>query len=219
MAVPPFAQRRLDTLNKTDGPSLVLVLARHLRRLGSNPCDIPKKLKPKYVLALDSGARQGEIFGLEWSDVEWGASTVTIARSVKDDNGRPYVGSTKSKQNRRVVVSREKLHALRAHRDAQRERGYGGPLIPQRAVCKAASHRGLDATSTCRTGDWRLVARRGAFQSPRSRLAWGTPGSRRRSTTTRTRSRRIEPNRHPAFRLALRPTAQPWATFSATRPK
>jgi len=116
--------------------------ARHIRRIGVNPCDIPKKQKPKYdhpdvhpfderqeaafltavigdeneamyLLALDSGARQGELWALEWTDVDLKAGVVRIRRTLKDDGGKLTVGPTKGKTERSLMVSPTTLSALR----------------------------------------------------------------------------------------------------------
>lgn len=116
--------------------------ARHLRRIGANPCDIPKKQKPKYarpdvrpfdekqeaafvaaaigddneamyLLALDSGARLGELWALEWTDVDLKAGVVRIRRTLKDDGGKLTVGPTKGKTERSLTVSTTTLGALR----------------------------------------------------------------------------------------------------------
>lgn len=121
--------------------------ARHLRRIGFNPCDIPKKQKPKYerpdvhpfseeqeaaflaavvgdqneamyLLALDSGARQGELWALEWTDVDLKAGVVRIHRTLKDDGGNLTVGPTKGKTERCVTISPTSLGALRKLRKA-----------------------------------------------------------------------------------------------------
>jgi integrase len=132
--------------------------ARHLGRLSSNPCDLPKKLKPKYtrpdaisltreqesallatarggenesliMLALDSGARQGELFGLVWSDLLVETGRLAIDRTVKDDNGHLFVGPTKNKQKRLLLVSAETVAALLRHKQTLEASGYAGPLM------------------------------------------------------------------------------------------
>jgi integrase len=64
------------------------------------------------MLALDSGARQGELFGLEWSDLLVETGRLAIDRTVKDDNGRLFTGMTKNKQKRVLLVSGETVAAL-----------------------------------------------------------------------------------------------------------
>jgi len=181
-----FADQKLSALNSAkDGKAAVLALyaelkewgfsdsarrkvqatlhaafedARQLGKLSTNPCDLPKKLKPKYVrpdaislthqqeaallaaarsdryeslllLALDSGARQGELFGLEWTDLIPATGRLAIDRTLKDDDGRLFVGPTKSKQKRIVLVSSEVVAALLRYKATLESEGYRGPLV------------------------------------------------------------------------------------------
>jgi len=119
--------------------------ARHLRRISFNPCDIPKKQKPKYespdvnpfdefqeaaflaavkgdeneamyLLALDSGARQGELWALEWNDVDLKTGVIRIRQTLKDDGANLMIGPTKGKTERSLTISPTTLAALRTLR-------------------------------------------------------------------------------------------------------
>ena len=122
--------------------------ARHLRRIALNPCDIPKKQKPKYdrpdihpldelqeaaflaavkgdeneamyLLALDSGARQGELWSLEWNDVDLKTGIIRIRQTLKGDGGNRTIGPTKSKTERSLTISPTMLTALRTLRKVE----------------------------------------------------------------------------------------------------
>lgn len=69
-----------------------------------------------YLLALDSGARQGELWALEWQDVDLEAGVIRIRRTLKDGNDGIEVGPTKGKSERSITVSRSTLTALRSLR-------------------------------------------------------------------------------------------------------
>jgi integrase len=114
-----------------------------------NPCDLPKSQIPKYkperkgmpfdvdketaflnapggnkwealyVLGLDAGMRQGEIFALEWSDFDWKGRTIFVQRTLKDGEGGLTIGETKGKQNRKLKVSEGTIQALKEHRRNQ----------------------------------------------------------------------------------------------------
>jgi integrase len=85
------------------------------------------------TLALGTGARVGELLGLEWSDVDLSAGTVSIARS----RSRGGVGPTKSRRGVRTVAL--PAFAIKALTAQERRSGpvvatTGGlPLIPERA--------------------------------------------------------------------------------------
>lgn len=85
------------------------------------------------ILALGTGARVGELLGLDWSDVDMAAGTVSIARS----RGRGGLGPTKSRRGVRTVALPP--FALAALTAEDRRSGplmataEGLPLIPERA--------------------------------------------------------------------------------------
>ena len=57
------------------------------------------EFKVLFQLALFSGARQGELFGLKWFDIDWENSQIEIKRSY---NGRKWY-PPKSKASRRKI--------------------------------------------------------------------------------------------------------------------
>ncbi len=86
------------------------------------------------ILALGTGARVGELLGLDWSDVDLEAGTVSIARS----RSRGGLGPTKSRRGVRTVALPP--FAIDALAVQERRRGpviataEGLPLIPERAA-------------------------------------------------------------------------------------
>lgn len=63
-----------------------------------------------YRIALETGARLGELRALRWADLDVGTGTLTIGRSMADLG--PGVGPTKTKRTRRVRVSPSTLELL-----------------------------------------------------------------------------------------------------------
>lgn len=45
------------------------------------------RLHALYVLALTLGARQGELFGLHWDDVDFAGRSIYIRRTLNESNG------------------------------------------------------------------------------------------------------------------------------------
>ncbi len=114
-----------------------------------NPCDLPKNSRPKYkaqreaapfdpdkeaafltalhgdpwealyVLALDSGMRQAELFSLEWRDIDWASGTVEVRRTLKDTANGLDIGETKNKARRAIKLAPTTCKALDAHRRVQ----------------------------------------------------------------------------------------------------
>jgi integrase len=75
------------------------------------------RLHALYVLALDSGMRQGELFGLHWPDVDFEACAIQVQRALSELRGAFTLKAPKTEAGRRRLdVSRFALDALHAHR-------------------------------------------------------------------------------------------------------
>jgi integrase len=84
-----------------------------------------------YALALDSGARQGELLGLRWTDVNLDTGSIRIVQQLIDHGRRsrgpdhpvtaPTFGPTKSDSSRRVDLGAETIQLLREHKRQQAE--------------------------------------------------------------------------------------------------
>jgi integrase len=62
------------------------------------------------MLAITSGARQGELLGLKWSDIDWTNSQIHIQRTY--NKGRWFAPKTKSSQ-RRIDIGPSVVQALK----------------------------------------------------------------------------------------------------------
>jgi integrase len=76
-----------------------------------------------FHLALDTGARKSELYGLAWSHIDLDKALLTIERQL-DSSGtaptfEPVFGPTKTKQTRTVSLAPETVVRLRAHKRAQ----------------------------------------------------------------------------------------------------
>jgi integrase len=70
-----------------------------------------------FVLWLDSGAREGELFALHWPDVDWEGSAITITRALEEAEGKHQLKELKTaRSRRRVAIGRFALDALAGHR-------------------------------------------------------------------------------------------------------
>lgn len=75
-----------------------------------------------YVLALDTGLRQGELLGLRWTDVDLGAATLRVSQTRQAIRGKATFGEPKSQTSRRTVTfSATSQRLLTAHRARQNE--------------------------------------------------------------------------------------------------
>ena len=69
------------------------------------------------LLAALTGARRGELCALRWSDVDWRAGTLHVARSVYETAGGGWAEKgTKTHQGRRIGLDELGLAILRRHR-------------------------------------------------------------------------------------------------------
>jgi len=76
---------------------------------------------PLYVLALDSGMREGELFALTWDDLDFNHGTVTVLRALEELDGKVRVSELKTDgSRRRIELGQQTVDVLRAHREAQR---------------------------------------------------------------------------------------------------
>jgi integrase len=89
-----------------------------------------ERLQALYVLAVSTGIRQGELFGLKWRDVDWNASAVAVQRTVDDLRGTLIVGEPKTTRGRRrVELPAFAMQALREHRKAMFAEGHASDWI------------------------------------------------------------------------------------------
>jgi integrase len=89
------------------------------------------RLYAYYVLALDTGARPGELFALGWEDFDFNACFVQIRRSLEEIDGRLRIKEVKTpKGRRRIDLAPFTLAALNEHRKAMLAEGHqGGPVF------------------------------------------------------------------------------------------
>lgn len=87
------------------------------------------RLHALYVLALATGMRQGELFALEWSDVDFAGGYLSVRRSLEDIGGTLRVKETKTGKGRRVDLPAFALDALHAHRKAMLAEGHRTAIV------------------------------------------------------------------------------------------
>jgi integrase len=89
------------------------------------------RLYALYVLALDSGMRQGELFGLLWSDIDFDRGEIFVQRSLKQRKGKLELKETKTKHGRRRIrLTRVTMDALHEHRKRMLAEGWDVKVGP-----------------------------------------------------------------------------------------
>ncbi len=76
-----------------------------------------------YHLALTTGMRQAELFGLKWADVKWTSGTVYVRRQVQrtPGDGWQFVEPKTRSGVRTLKLGEETLHRLRVHKQIQEQ--------------------------------------------------------------------------------------------------
>jgi integrase len=88
------------------------------------------RLHALYVLAVDTGARPGELFALTWPDIDFERRMVRINKSLEEKGGHLRVKETKTKKSRRSVeVSTETMAVLNEYRKRQLAAGHLGGAV------------------------------------------------------------------------------------------
>jgi integrase len=60
-------------------------------------------LEALYLIALDSGLRQGEVLGLRWEDVDLAQATIRVTHALQRVNGKLVFVEPKSRTSHRTV--------------------------------------------------------------------------------------------------------------------
>lgn len=75
------------------------------------------RLYALYVVAIDSGAREGELLGLQWTNVDFAGGAITITKTLQELDATLTLKETKTaKSKRRVPLSAFALEVLAEHR-------------------------------------------------------------------------------------------------------
>ena len=84
---------------------------------------------PIYAMALTTGMRQGELFGLRWADLDLGMSTLQVRTALKRAEGKVWLGAPKTEQSQATLpLTPLALRALAEWRELQaRDRHQAGP--------------------------------------------------------------------------------------------
>jgi integrase len=89
------------------------------------------RLYSLYVLALDSGCRQGELLALTWRDIDLDQGIVVVRHSLEEVKGQLRIKEPKREAGRRsIAISPFALDAIRRHRDAMGVEGSYRPDGP-----------------------------------------------------------------------------------------
>jgi integrase len=123
-----------------------------------------ERLEALYVLALHTGARQGELLALRWPDVELDAGSLNVRGTMQRTKDGLRIESPKTAgSRRRVSLTRAATEALRRHRLAQNaERLKLGAAWDDNGLVFANElGRPIEAGNLLRRSFWPLLAKAG----------------------------------------------------------
>jgi integrase len=89
------------------------------------------RLHALYVTALDTGMRPGELFALEWPDIDLEGGFLMVRRSLEEIDGRLRIKDVKTpKARRRIHMAPQTIAALHNHRKHMLAEGHlAGPVF------------------------------------------------------------------------------------------
>lgn len=88
------------------------------------------RLHALFVLAITTGMRQGELFGLQWEDLDESRGLLSIRRQARDYRGRVELKAPKTEAGIRTIsLTKIALAALSARRALAEAEGHGSAQI------------------------------------------------------------------------------------------
>ena len=90
----------------------------------------PGRFHALFVLAITTGMRQGELFGLKWKDVDLKSQRLHIARQLVELRGKHSFSEPKTSHSRRCIdLSDVAVAALHDHRKLMLADGFAGTAL------------------------------------------------------------------------------------------
>lgn len=116
----PATSRRI-TIPSTKKNVREALTVEQFRNILGNLYRLPARSRRMVALMMLTGARRGEVLGLQWEDIDWNVGLIYIRRNVTYPKNQPLVGTTKTKNGVRSIPLVEELTTLLDHKD---ETGY-----------------------------------------------------------------------------------------------
>lgn len=111
------------------------------------------RLHAMFVLAFSLGLRQGELFALEWSDIDWELRTIRIERQAVNNRGKISITKPKTKAGRRTLDLADNLvQALRERQALAMTEGHAA-----NPVVFPAAQGGYIQRSSFATRHWKKI--------------------------------------------------------------
>jgi integrase len=111
LKLPRIAPEEIDPL----GPE-------EARRLLETVRETSDRLEALYILALNTGMRQGELLALKWDDVDLERGVLRVRRTLTREGGSFALGEPKTKKSRRTIrLTTAAVEALKEHLSRQLE--------------------------------------------------------------------------------------------------
>jgi len=90
-------------------------------------CARGERLEAIFVLAIGTGMRLGELFGLQWNDIDLPTATIMVRRTLTEVNGELQLSEPKTaKGRRRIDLPKIAEEALWKHKSSMLVEGHAG---------------------------------------------------------------------------------------------
>ncbi len=88
------------------------------------------RLYALYAVAVGTGMRQGELFGLQWADIDFEGCSLSVNRSLEEIKGKLRLKEPKTGKGRRIDLPAFVVAALNEHRAVMLSEGnITGPVF------------------------------------------------------------------------------------------
>ncbi len=99
-----------------------------------------ERLEDALILALHTGLRPGELFGLPWSAIDWKNKKLSVTQALVEDEGQVWIDDVKTEAGRRTIsLSDAALAALKRQKKRQLEEE-----LKHRGRVKKAAEKGKE---------------------------------------------------------------------------
>jgi len=123
MAIDPLEGLEIPKVERRENQVLSEEQRQHMLEMAALADDLHCPLLPLWHLYSRFGLRKGEGIALEWRDVDWEQSTLTIDESITNVSKENLRGKTKTKRTRVIPLPPDMLALLKAHQIQQQKRG------------------------------------------------------------------------------------------------
>ena len=119
-----------DAVTKPKAPKKPIMPLSRVESISFLEAAKSERLYALFYVAISTGMCQGELFGLQWRDVNFELGTIHIQRNLVELKGKHHLDEPKTKSARRTIkLTGTALVVLREHRKRMLAAGTPGPQV------------------------------------------------------------------------------------------